>query len=66
MAEGTQRRLAAIFVADMVGYSRLMGVDVTGTLETLRSHRTELIAGKIARYGGRIAAIIEIIDQILR
>ena len=32
MAERTQRRLAAIVSADVVGYSRLMGVDETGTL----------------------------------
>jgi len=54
MAEGTQRRLAAIVSADVVGYSRLMGVDETGTLSDLRAHRAELIDGKIAEYGGRI------------
>jgi len=54
MAEGTQRRLAAIVSADVVGYSRLMGVDETGTLDALRSHRAELIDGKIAEHGGRI------------
>ena len=54
MAEGTQRRLAAIVSADVVGYSRLMGMDETGTLETLRSHRTELIDPKITEHGGRI------------
>ncbi len=32
MVEGPQRRLAAIVSADVVGYSRLMGVDETGTL----------------------------------
>ena len=32
MAEGTQRRLAAIVSADVVGYSHLMGVDETGLL----------------------------------
>ena len=31
--ERVQRRLAAILVADVVGYSRLMGVDEEGTLE---------------------------------
>ena len=47
MAEGTQRRLAAIVSADVVGYSRLMGVDETGTLAALRAHRAEMIDGKI-------------------
>ncbi|MFP6774606.1 MAG: adenylate/guanylate cyclase domain-containing protein, partial [Alphaproteobacteria bacterium] len=54
MAEGTQRRLAAIVSADVVGYSRLMGVDETGTLDALRAHRAELIDAKIFAHGGRI------------
>ena len=55
MAEGrVQRRLAAILVADVVGYSRLMGADEEGTLAALRSHRTELIDPLIAEHGGRI------------
>ena len=33
----THRRLAAILAADVVGYSRLMGVDEAGTLVALRS-----------------------------
>ncbi len=54
MSEGTQRRLAAIVAADVVGYSRLMGVNEAGTLAALRSHRAELIDDKIAEHGGRI------------
>jgi adenylate cyclase len=54
MNERTQRRLAAIVVADVVGYSRLMGVDETGTLAALRAHRAEMIDAKIDEYGGRI------------
>ena len=54
MSEGTHRRLAAIVSADVVGYSRLMGVDETGTLESLRTHRMELIDPKVAEHGGRI------------
>ena len=54
MAEGTQRRLAAIVSADVVGYSRLMGVDETGTLEALRAHRSEMIDARISEHGGRI------------
>ena len=30
--ERVQRRLAAILVADVVGYSRLMGLDEAGTI----------------------------------
>jgi adenylate cyclase len=54
MAEVTQRRLAAIVSVDVVGYSRLMGADETGTLAALRAHRSELIDPKIAEHGGRI------------
>ncbi len=49
-----ERRLAAILVADMVGYSRLMAADETGTIERQKTHRADLIDPKIAHYGGRI------------
>ncbi len=54
MAEGTQRKLAAIVSADVVGYSRLMGADEAGTLRTLKAHRRELWSPVIKRFGGRI------------
>ena len=54
MVESNRRRLAAIVSADVVGYSRLMGVDETATIAALRAHRKELIDPKIAEYGGRI------------
>jgi class 3 adenylate cyclase len=54
MTEGTRRRLAAIVSADVVGYSRLMGADETGTLPALRAHRAELIDRQISEHGGRI------------
>jgi len=54
MTERIQRRLAAIVSADVVGYSRLMGVDEAGTLATLRAHRAETIDPKITEHGGRI------------
>jgi adenylate cyclase len=54
MSEGTQRRLAAIVSADVVGYSRLMGVDETGTLAAMRAHRSELWNPVIEQYGGRV------------
>jgi len=49
-----QRRLAAILAGDVVGYSRLMGVDEVGTLTSLKSHRRELIDPAIAKHVGRI------------
>ncbi len=39
MAEETQRKLAAILAADIVGYSRLMGVDEEGALAAMRAVR---------------------------
>ena len=47
-----ERRLTAILAADVVGFSRLMGANETGTLATLTAHRTEFIDGKIAEHRG--------------
>ena len=49
-----ERRLAAILAADVVGYSRLMGADEVGTLNSLKAHRRELIDPAIATHAGRI------------
>ena len=49
-----ERRLAAILVADVAGYSRLMGIDEEGTLLQLKTHRKELVDPKITEYRGRI------------
>src|SRR5947208_63621 len=48
------RRLAAIFAADVAGYSRLMGADEEGILERLKAHRRQLIDPKISEHRGRI------------
>jgi adenylate cyclase len=44
--------LAAIVAADMAGYSRLMGVDETGTLTALMALREGLINPKIGEHHG--------------
>ena len=49
-----ERRLAAILAADVVGYSRMMGVDEVDTLNALKAHRSEVIDPTIAERGGRI------------
>jgi adenylate cyclase len=49
-----QRRLAAIVAADVVGYSRLMGCDESGTLAALKALRRELVDPRIADHGGRL------------
>jgi len=48
------RRLAAILVADVAGYSRLMGADEDGTLQQLRDIRAELIDPIIGAHHGRL------------
>ena len=48
-----ERRLTAILAADVVGYSRLMGVDETGTLAALKTLQTDFIDGKITEHQGR-------------
>jgi adenylate cyclase len=52
-----ERRLTAILAADVAGYSRLMGVDESGTLAALDTLRTDLIAPKIAEHQGRIVKL---------
>ena len=48
------RRLTAILAADVVGYSRLMGVDEEGTHERFKAHLVELLDPKIREHHGRI------------
>src|SRR5262249_42843973 len=52
-APSVERKLAAIFAADVEGYSRLMGRDEVGTLRTLTAYR-EIIDRLIASHRGRI------------
>jgi adenylate cyclase len=49
-----ERRLTAILAADVVGYSRLMTIDETGTLAALTSLRKNLVNPKISEHNGRI------------
>ena len=49
-----ERKLAAILAADVVGYSRLMGLDELGTLQALKAHRRKLIDPTISAHGGVI------------
>jgi adenylate cyclase len=52
-----ERRLTAILAADVVGYSRLMGTNETGTLAALKTLQTDFIDGKIAEHQGRIVKL---------
>ncbi len=58
MDKNTRRKLAAILAADVVGYSRLMGEDETGTLDRLKSLRKELVQPKITERKGRIVKLM--------
>ncbi len=48
------RKIAAILVADVVGYSRLAGTDEDRTLSRLRGLRSDLIDPAIAAHHGRV------------
>src|SRR5215813_4001726 len=52
-----QRRLAAILAGDVVGYSRLMGRDESGTLARLREHRKQRFEPTLVRHGGRLVKL---------
>ena len=49
-----ERRLAAILAADVVGYSRLMEADETGTLARMRAVRAELMGPALEKCRGRV------------
>ena len=52
-SEKTERKLAAILHADVVGYSRMMGEDEVGTLRTLTSYR-EVMFSLIEMHHGKV------------
>src|SRR5271170_4357107 len=59
MAEAqTNRRLAAILAADVVGYSRLMAGNEAGTLAALKHFRESLFNPAVASHNGRIVKLI--------
>ncbi len=49
-----ERRLAAIMVTDVVGFSRMMGIDEVGTLARMAEVRTEIVDPAMAEFRGRI------------
>ena len=54
----TQRRLAAILAADVVGYSRLMEQDEAGTLAALKARRNEVLVPTVAQHNGRVVKVM--------
>ena len=53
-----ERRLAAILAADVVGYSRLMAKDKTGTLARLQAHRADLFNPVTECHNGRVVKLM--------
>jgi adenylate cyclase len=56
--EQTNRKLAAILAADVVGYSRLMGADEAGTLRALKHHRESIFDPAVRDHKGRVVKLI--------
>jgi TolB-like protein len=54
----TIRKLAAILVADVVGYSRLIEADEAGTLDVLRQRRKDVLDPTVREHGGRIVKVM--------
>lgn len=54
----TKRRLAAIAVADVVGYSRLIEADETGTLAALKERRKTILEPVVRSHEGRIVKLM--------
>jgi TolB-like protein/Flp pilus assembly protein TadD len=52
------RRLAAIMMADVVGYSRMMEQDEAGTIAAWRARRAEVLEPVIQAHGGRIVKLM--------
>ncbi|MEK1888321.1 MAG: adenylate/guanylate cyclase domain-containing protein [Phyllobacterium sp.] len=56
--EHVKRRLAAIFVADVVGYTRHMELDEAGTLSRLKDRRRDVLDPLLLRHQGRLVKIL--------
>jgi adenylate cyclase len=56
--KAVERRLAAIMMTDIVGYSRLMGLDDVATLQAMDDLRRSVIDPALARHHGRIVKTI--------
>jgi adenylate cyclase len=52
-----ERRLTTILAADVVGYSRLTGINEAGTIAELKALRKDLVDPKIAEHNGRIVKL---------
>ncbi len=55
---GERRRLAAILAADVVGYSRLVGLDEAGTVARVRALFREVAQPEVTQAGGRVFKLV--------
>jgi adenylate cyclase len=53
-----ERKLAAIFAADVVGYSRLMEHDEAGTIAALKERRKVILKPLVALHNGRMVNVM--------
>jgi len=53
-----QRKLAAILSADVVGYSRLMEANESGTLDRLKANRQKIFQPHVDAHGGRVVKLM--------
>ena len=58
MTGRAERRLAAILIADVVGYSKLMERNEDRTINRLKAHREEFIEPLIADHQGRLVKLM--------
>ena len=66
-AQPIERKLAAIFAADVAGYSRLMGQDEVGTLRRLAAHgeiMDRLIGQRIANTAQCARGVPSVVDAV--
>jgi adenylate cyclase len=54
IAHGANRHLAAVVVADIVGYSRLVGADEAGTVATVSDRWESVLKPAVHENGGRV------------
>ncbi len=54
----TNRKLSAILVADVVGYSRMMAKDEAGTLASLKHHRLSVFNPEVENHNGRVIKLV--------
>jgi class 3 adenylate cyclase len=57
-AAASERRLAAIMAADVVGYSRMVAADEAGTLARLRAARHDVVDPLMAEFKGRVFKVM--------